>query len=187
MSFDFVLSRRGHVALYCRLKSFYTTIFHFQNHLQFFRSLPISCYAIMFAHRRRMGVKQTYLCRTNPFRSTTLSNPSHCPVRCYDLLGTKLCKALAVEFKQYDCAVCDVACRDNASLLIHNESPRHIRRTEGRNCLYVCEPYGGVKFTFPSDWKQHTESRIHIENTPDLGSVESRLSSRDCTVFQCEP
>ncbi|GAM40676.1 heat shock protein [Talaromyces pinophilus] len=101
--------------------------------------------------------------------------------------GTLRRQADAVKTKKYYCATCDVACRDNASLLRHNESPRHIRRVEEGDGPFVCEPCGGLSFKFPSSWKTHTESLTHIRNTPELGSVESRMAPRNQTVYECIP
>ncbi|RAO70648.1 uncharacterized protein BHQ10_006660 [Talaromyces amestolkiae] len=101
--------------------------------------------------------------------------------------GTLLRQTVAVDTKQYYCATCNVPCRDNASLLRHNESPRHIRRVQNNNGPWVCEPCGGKSFAYLSDWKTHTESITHIRNTPELGSLESRTESRDPNAFQCDP
>lgn len=77
--------------------------------------------------------------------------------------GTKARQQKAVEDKTYYCALCDVACRDNATLVRHNDSPRHKLKVQYPHG-FICAPCN-MEFEFHSNLKQHFDSASHIANT----------------------
>lgn len=66
----------------------------------------------------------------------------------------------AVAKKLFRCPTCNVNCRDNASLVLHDATPRHIRKVNGDDVL-SCEPCG-ISFGYASGLKQHKKSAAHI-------------------------
>ncbi|OAL22130.1 hsp72-like protein [Fonsecaea nubica] len=53
--------------------------------------------------------------------------------------GTKARQMTAVETKQYHCNVCNVSCRDAASLKRHNMTPRHLRKVKMGDSDFICD------------------------------------------------
>lgn len=78
--------------------------------------------------------------------------------------GTQARQQAAIESKQYYCAVCDVACRDNASLVLHNKTKRHLKKVQMGDSDYICEPCG-ISFAYLSAIKAHYKSKGHIRRT----------------------
>ena len=79
--------------------------------------------------------------------------------------GTRARQQAAVETKKYHCDVCNVSCRDAASLRLHNDTPRHRRKLEHGDDDYECVPCN-ISFRFLlSDFNQHKASKGHISKT----------------------
>lgn len=60
----------------------------------------------------------------------------------------------AIANKKYRCECCDIDCRDAASLRLHNEKPRHIRKAAG-NDLSCHDCPERAPFKYPYDLKRH--------------------------------
>lgn len=77
---------------------------------------------------------------------------------------TKLRQQAAVSSNKYHCPVCNVSCRDNASLLRHLKTPRHLKKTVMGDNDYRCIPCN-LSFRFLSDFNRHKLSKTHIANS----------------------
>jgi Pyruvate/2-oxoacid:ferredoxin oxidoreductase delta subunit len=75
--------------------------------------------------------------------------------------GTQARQQAAVENKTYHCEVCNVSCRDNASLERHNETKRHKKKLEHGDDDYECLDCD-ISFRFLSDFDRHKLSKSHI-------------------------
>lgn len=78
--------------------------------------------------------------------------------------GTKARQEEAIKNKTYHCEVCDVSCRDNASLVRHNATPRHQKKLEMGDDDYRCSACN-ISFRFLSNFNQHKLSKGHISRT----------------------
>lgn len=83
--------------------------------------------------------------------------------------ATKARQQAAIANKTYHCDICNVSCRDAASLRVHVETPRHKRRALHGDGPYECL-YCNVSFRFPSDLKVHEKGKLHL--------VRARAASR---------
>lgn len=75
--------------------------------------------------------------------------------------ATKARQQAAVANKTYYCQICDVPCRDAASLVRHNKSGRHLTTVRrGGKGAWHCH---GCKKSFPyeSGLKNHQKSKSH--------------------------
>lgn len=78
--------------------------------------------------------------------------------------GTKARQQASVASKKYYCSTCDVSCRDNASLVLHNRTPRHLKRVDrGGSKDWRCD-LCDITFKFESALKTHNTSKTHREN-----------------------
>ncbi|KAF2478895.1 hypothetical protein BDY17DRAFT_60980 [Neohortaea acidophila] len=73
----------------------------------------------------------------------------------------KINQQAAVQNKTYHCDVCNVSCRDNASLELHNKSPRHIQRADRGTGDWECAPCN-LSFKYKSAWDIHVKSKTHL-------------------------
>ncbi|KAL2140019.1 hypothetical protein VTI28DRAFT_4327 [Corynascus sepedonium] len=95
---------------------------------------------------------------------------------------TKARQQEAIASGTYRCDVCDVNCRDAASLVVHNKTPRHARKVEeaaqaaeGKKPLYCADCK--LQFKYPSTYKVHLKSKAHFR----MSTGES-LSRRQRTL-----
>ncbi|KAM0504178.1 hypothetical protein ACHAP8_002583 [Fusarium lateritium] len=65
--------------------------------------------------------------------------------------ATKIRQQEAVTNQTYRCCVCNVPCRDAASLDRHNKTKRHKKKTEMGDDDYHCEPYTSLLSSLTSD------------------------------------
>lgn len=72
----------------------------------------------------------------------------------------------AVKNKTYHCEVCNVSCRDAASLRVHDETPRHKRKLERGDDDYQCLNCN-ISFRYLSDFNRHKLSKGHIAKTAE--------------------
>lgn len=75
--------------------------------------------------------------------------------------NTKANQEAAVRNKTFYCQVCDVACRDNASLVKHNETRRHQRKLEHGVDGFQCHDCN-ISFRYESAYNVHKLSKGHI-------------------------
>lgn len=78
--------------------------------------------------------------------------------------GTRLRQQAAVSSKKYHCPACNVSCRDHASLLRHNKTPRHAKKTQMGDDDFHCTPCN-LSFRYLSAFNQHKKSKGHIAKT----------------------
>lgn len=78
--------------------------------------------------------------------------------------GTEARQRAAIEDKTYYCNVCEVACRDAASLRAHNKTKRHHKKVELGDKDYECVPCN-LTFRYLSNFNQHKLSKGHISKT----------------------
>lgn len=78
----------------------------------------------------------------------------------------------AVANKTYYCAACDVACRDNATLVRHNKSPRHHKKLAMGNADYLCD-LCNISFRFLSNFNRHKECKGHIDRANAKAKVDN--------------
>jgi hypothetical protein len=69
----------------------------------------------------------------------------------------------AVATKKYHCDVCNVSCRDMASLVRHNKTPRHDKKTRMGDADYECL-FCNKSFRYKSDYTLHCTAKSHIRN-----------------------
>ena len=67
--------------------------------------------------------------------------------------------------KTFYCDVCKVSCRDKASLLKHNNTPRHNKKATMGDDDYHCD-LCDISFKYKSDFTRHTTSKGHIARMP---------------------
>jgi hypothetical protein len=98
--------------------------------------------------------------RTNPTPQYTASvkakNAKHYP-------ATKRRQQDAILNKTFHCSVCDVSCRDAASLARHQTTKRHLKKTVMGDSDYVCE-LCDISFRYKSDFEAHERTKRHIKN-----------------------
>jgi hypothetical protein len=70
----------------------------------------------------------------------------------------------AVADKTYECKLCGVSCRDNASLVRHNKTPRHKLKLQKDGDDWKCEPCK-ISFKYFSDFNRHKKCKSHIART----------------------
>jgi len=80
--------------------------------------------------------------------------------------GTQARQQAAVENKTYYCEVCNVSCRDAATLRRHDETPRHKRKFERGDDDYECFDCD-LSFRYLSDFNRHKLSKGHIAKTAE--------------------
>jgi hypothetical protein len=78
--------------------------------------------------------------------------------------GTQARQQAAVKDQTYHCTVCNVSCRDNAPLVLHNATKRHKRKLEHGDDDYECVPCN-ISFPYLSNFNQHKLSKGHISKT----------------------
>lgn len=78
--------------------------------------------------------------------------------------GTQARQQEAVANKTYYCAVCNVACRDNASLTRHNGTTLHKKRTVQGDEDFHCAACN-LSFRYQSNFNQHKTSKGHINKS----------------------
>ena len=66
--------------------------------------------------------------------------------------------------KTFYCDTCKVACRNNADLKIHNETPRHSKKVEMGDDDYHCQACD-ISFKYKSHFTLHCTSKGHIAKT----------------------
>ena len=98
--------------------------------------------------------------------------------------GTQVRQKAAVENQLYRCDVCDVSCRDHASLVRHNASPRHQRRSLRGDGAYECAPCG-FSNKYLSNYNVHLKTKTHIRNArvrkSSIGLMQSTSEVKTAT------
>lgn len=75
--------------------------------------------------------------------------------------GTKARQQAAVENQQYHCTVCNVSCRDKASLKRHNATKRHLKKTNQGDEDFHCAACN-LSFRYQSDFNRHQTTKGHV-------------------------
>jgi hypothetical protein len=78
--------------------------------------------------------------------------------------ATQARQQAAVENQTYHCEVCNILCRDAASLRLHNDTPRHKKKLEHGDNDYECVDCG-LSFRYLSNFNRHKLSKGHISKT----------------------
>lgn len=113
-------------------------------------------YGLEYARNLRANPTQAY--RDTQNRNNEKQKPA-----------TKARQQAAIADKTYYCAACDVACRDNASLELHNTKPRHFKKLAMGNSDYKCTACN-LSFKYLSAFKVHEKSTNHANNMARSGS-----------------
>ncbi|KAH4195240.1 hypothetical protein HBI95_195590 [Parastagonospora nodorum] len=96
--------------------------------------------------------------------------------------GTKARQQASVRNKLYECKTCNVSCRDMATLVRHNATPRHRRMVEkGADAWKCC----GTDFKFESNYNKHITTKSHLAKHPGSScmSVLDILTLLSCLHF----
>lgn len=114
--------------------------------------------AIIKDKNRTYGANYQRALRTNPTPAYTARvkarNIKHAP-------ATRARQQAAVANQTYHCSVCNVSCRDAASLRRHNQTKRHHKKTEMGDDDYHCE-LCVLSFRYLSDFNAHKRTMGHI-------------------------
>lgn len=109
--------------------------------------------AYMLEYGRNLRANPTEAYRATQSRNNIKQKPA-----------TKARQRAAVAAKKYYCGTCKVSCRDNASLVRHNRTPRHFKKLEMGDRDYECEVCDR-SFRYKSDYTAHLASKTHIRNS----------------------
>jgi hypothetical protein len=83
--------------------------------------------------------------------------------------GTQARQQAAVANQEYYCKVCNVSCRDNASLVRHNTTTRHKKKTVQGDDDFHCSACN-ISFRYQSAINAHYKSKSHIYKMTMSGS-----------------